>query len=140
MRGDFSDRWRTLARAAARVRADDHDVAPTADRMRDLAARGLARLRPAEEAGFQEWRSLMLAAMLMVASGLGIWLGDVPLISSSRSWMQELADLPKHVPRSPHVPSPATLFANLSSGMSWSETAPTSDVPPPLPPVPETSP
>lgn len=116
----FTSRWRGLARAAAHARALDPAYPPSAERMRTIARQGLSAMRAPEDAGFREWRSLGLAAMLAVSTGLGLWWSDAPVTTGTRQLMQDLAELPTHVPRSPHVPSPAVLLADFTSNTPWS--------------------
>lgn len=134
----FTSRWRALARSATQAPGPIPSAVPSTEHLRALALQGLAGMRPSADVGFQEWSSLSIAAMLAVATGLGIWWSDVPVASSTRQLMQDLADLPTHIPRSPHVPSPAALLADLTSNSPWSSAAPAPSLA--QPPAPETTP
>ncbi len=130
----FSSRWRALA-AAARDAAEPAAGADR-ERMRAIAAAGLARrgsdagrgsaFGAARPAGLSEWGSLALAAGLLIATGLGLWWADLPLGESAGTLARDLAELPRHVPRAPRLPSPAMVLAELDglAALRWDDPAP----------------
>jgi hypothetical protein len=123
----FSARWRALA-AAAREQPAPAGAADRA-RMRAIALAGLARrggeAGAGRAAGLSEWSSLALAAGLLVATGLGLWWADLPLGGSAGTLAHEIAELPRHVPRAPRLPSPSALLAELDglTALHWNDPA-----------------
>jgi hypothetical protein len=131
----FDARWRALLRACDR---QEERTAASPERIRQLASLGLAQVPHGDGGLAGEWRSLALAAMLAVATSLGLWWSRLPVDDTAISWAQEIIELPRHIPRSPHLPSPATLLAVFSVSPPWSASAPP---PAPAPPSsPETHP
>jgi hypothetical protein len=125
----FSSRWRALAAAARRQQAAASAGEATPERMRAIAMLGLARRHGGHgderSAGFREWNSLALAAGLLLATGLGLWWADLPLAQSAGTLAHDLAELPRHVPRAPRLPSPAVLLAELDdlTSLHWNDPA-----------------
>lgn len=125
----FSSRWRTLAAAAREQQATAG--ATDRERMRAIAMAGLARRggasAAARMAGLSEWSSLALAAGLLLATGLGLWWADLPLDDGAGALAHDLAELPRHVPRAPRLPSPSALLAELDglTALRWHDPAAT---------------
>lgn len=123
----FSSRWRAIA-AAAREQPAPEGVADQ-ERMRAIAVLGLARrgaaLGATRRAGLGEWNSLAVAAGLLLATGLGLWWADPPLVDRAGAMAHDLAELPRHVPRAPRLPSPSALLAELHdlTALSWDDPA-----------------
>jgi hypothetical protein len=125
----FHSRWRALAAAARETPAAAHDGPAHHERMRAIAALGLARCGGGagaeRSAGLSEWRSLALAAGLLLATGLGLWWADLPLPASAGTLARDLAELPRRVPRAPRLPSPSALLAELDglAALRWDDPA-----------------
>jgi hypothetical protein len=123
----FSSRWRALAAAAREEQAPAGDA--DYGRLRAIAVAGLARRAGgsggARDAGFREWSSLALAAGLLLATGLGLWWADLPLMDRAGTLAHDLAELPRHVPRAPRLPSPSLLLAELDglAALHWNDPA-----------------
>ncbi len=115
----FDANWQRLVASARRAPTHADPPAPLdRERVRALVAAALAA--PRDDLAEWRWepRWMAAAAALIAALALGLWRSDAPVAETVRAFTDQLAQLPRELPRAPRLPrfdlpSPTALLAAL---------------------------